>query len=113
LQLNTSVYDTDSGLDVATNFRYTVPTGLGGTYSIQFNVICLSLTTAKQLGADIYVNGVSDTRGLLLSVGATTTQYASGSAILYLSAGDYIEVYGWQDSGGALNMQGSFRGIKV
>ncbi len=104
IQLNSATTDTDGGVDAATNYRYTIPTGLGGTWIFQFNFAVKTLPDGKQLGADLYINGATNTRGLLLSVGATATQYASGSAILQLSAGDYVELYGWQDSGGALNV---------
>ena len=102
IQLNNSIFDTDSGLDTTTNYRYTVPSGKGGKYIVNFSSRTdLAIDTdAKTL---IKVNGNSQYNSFQGSVkpNATGSIHFCGSCILNLSAADYIELYLLQNSGSA------------
>ena len=93
------IFDTDSAYD-ATNSKFTVPSGEGGKYFVR-----VSYEMAVQTNptfAYIYVNGAK----------ATGTRYKTSSysnqtiMILTLSAGDYVEGYTYQASGGSVDVLG-------
>ncbi len=108
-------FDTDAFHDPATNSsRMTIPVGLGGKYACIANV-------------GFAFNGTG-TRYLFFKVtGATISEYSTqaGNAaidnhlhhavVLDLAAGDYVEVFAYQSSGGALNVLtvGSFSIMQV
>lgn len=84
--------------------RITIPTGWGGIYQIGASVAFTANATGyRQIS--IKVNGSTD----IVFQNAPTTGSAinhrlSAQTIYYLNAGDYIEVYANQTSGGALNI---------
>jgi hypothetical protein len=100
-------YDTDSLWTSSPNpTRITVPSGKGGYY------LCIA-----QIHFGTNVNGFR-TCTLRINGSDTRTQTEIGTSsrgssvyaidILNLNAGDYIEVQGYQDSGGSLNAIGDF-----
>jgi len=107
------IFDTANAYD-ATNSKFVVPTGEGGKYFVRVTYEMAVQTNPTY--AHIYVNG-SD---------VTATRYKTSSygnqaiMILELSAGDYVEGYTYQASGGAVNINGSsgntgaiFEGFKI
>ena len=98
-------WDTDSFHSTTTNnTRITVPTGLGGKYLL--------------IGAVAFATGVSQIRNVKIQLNGATqlvvfqeTQAddlgVSLSIMYKLSAGDYIELICYQNSGAALNITGS------
>jgi hypothetical protein len=98
-------YDTDSFHDNSTNnSRMTIPSGKGGYYLLVADISFASSGAGTRKIA-FRVNG-SDYRtemGIQASAGGTSTEVVL-SDIQNLSAGDYIEVMAWQNSGGALNI---------
>lgn len=105
INMDTEDIDSANGHSTTTNTsRYTAQkTGLYfvvGQVSYVFNA-----TGAR--GAQFYVNGVAvpATRVLFgCATGAgSPPSGASTSRIMTLTAGDYVETLGWQNSGGALN----------
>jgi len=96
LEINDEVFDTDSAYDNSVNYRFTVPAGEGGKYFFYAGV-----------HADCETNGALKTFLLYLEVNGSTmglhdTNYTTGdirkgshafSAILDLSAADYVELY--------------------
>ena len=92
--------DRQPGLDTTTNYRYTIPSGKGGKYIVNFSSRTdLAIDTdAKTL---IKVNGNSQFNSFQGSVkpNATGSIHFCGSCILNLSAADYIELFLLQNSG--------------
>ena len=109
---DTEAKDTDSAFDVS-NERFTVPSGKGGLYTFQY------ATQNSQKASDnkvyqivLYKNG-SIVNGTLIRHNPTTTGnfdvYLIGTASLVLSAGDYIEVFYYQNTSGSVNLESNHR----
>jgi hypothetical protein len=95
-------YDTDGIHDLSTNpSRFTAKTP--GIYSVIGNVSWASNSTGRRQLV-IYKNGsgvgISEQRSA--TNGAWDGQFITGE--VQLAAGDYVEIWAWQDSGGALNI---------
>lgn len=103
VRFNTVSFDTDSAFTTGT-YRFTVPSGEGGKYFFS-TAISPDSTGASQLvraGVAFYVNG-SEVSKLMSNFNNNNNYYAglNLSDILTLSAGDYVQVYGFaQDSSG-------------
>jgi hypothetical protein len=105
IQFNNETYDTDACHDNATNnTRLTAPfTGyylVGGHAQFEANATGVRLLTV----------GVNGTVGLdnvqwPAPSGAGITANADVSTVLQLTAGDYVELFAWQNSGGTLNVE--------
>ena len=93
--LDTEVFDTDNAFDTS-NYRFTIPTGKGGKY-----VLCAGIGNTQELddgsrfNLKFYKNGseIFDGYTLLRGSGANQDVAITTTAILDLSAGDYIELY--------------------
>jgi hypothetical protein len=99
LTFTEEVFDTDSAYD-ATNSKFVVPSGEGGKYLISMKYEMAVLTNPTY--GYIYVNGsaTSATR-------FKASSYANEARmIVTLSAGDYVEGYTYQASGGSVNVLG-------
>jgi len=94
------VFDTDGAYD-AVNSKFTVPSGEGGKYLISVKYEMSNQTSPTY--AYIYVNGT----------GYTATRFKASTwgnetkMIVTLSAGDYVEGYTYQASGGAVDIVGT------
>lgn len=106
-------YDTDSIHSLVTNTsRFTIPAGKGGKWLVAARALFNANTTGIRR-ISVYVGGVLVDMFQVRagdgangdSVGITTT--------LSLSAGDYIEVFVYQSSGGALNVLGTGAGVGI
>ena len=91
--MDTEIFDTDSAFDHTTNYRFTVPAGEGGKYSIFASSYMGMGRVWNYGGLKIYVNG-----SVLMDAGANWDGYAENftawiTTILDLSAADYVEVY--------------------
>jgi hypothetical protein len=98
--------DTDNYHSGVNPSRLTVPST--GRYLITFNITYDANATGNRFGC-ICVNGASTQRygaSLIPNAGAVNSSHISGSATIPLTAGDYVEVFGFQTSGGALNAIG-------
>ena len=99
IQLSSESFDNHSAFDSTTNYRFTAP--VSGTYRVDANIVWLTNATGVR-GTLIYKNGT-----------AIATSYTSGhtsnvtgatvSTTVQLDKGDYLELYGFQDSGGSLD----------
>ena len=100
-QLSNEIYDTDNAYDSSTNYRFTVPTGLGGKYLFQFCALFSDINDGKRGEARFYKNGsaYSYGRNNNMSSGSGASLYCTGSAIITMSAGDYLELYVYQNNG--------------
>lgn len=87
--------------DTATNnSRLTVPANYGGLYFGFARVSCAGSTTGRRM-ISVYLNGVTVVGQDMTPAVVTNTSVRSCPFWAVLSAGDYVEVKYFQDSGGA------------
>ena len=104
VQFDSEVYDTNNAYDNATNYRFTVPTGFAGKYSVYCTLQLAGdggNLDILDTGLRIYKNGSSV---LWNAFGADDTSTADRnvniaiSTVLDLSESDYLEIYGLVNS---------------
>jgi len=104
VQLNNEVYDSGSAFDSSTNYRFTVPSGQGGKYFFQGSVYGYSGdNNLQRVHIRLYKNGsaiVVFSENDWTNQAYRNAQMYSSSAVLSLSAGDYIELWVALYSGG-------------
>lgn len=104
LQFDTEDRDDGGFADLVTyNTRLTIPTT--GWYAVQYTV-AIAANASGLREFSIQMNGSTSLQyGLqrVLPASGSGASIVSGSAILYLSAADYIELVAYQSSGGALD----------
>lgn len=107
LPFDTEDYDTDAFHSTSTNnSRLTVPAGLAGTYVVGFSVLFAAGT--QTTSAWIEVNRAATRFAWQQTPNdATNGTLLQGSDFLGLNAGDYIEARVFQNSGGAINVNGN------
>jgi hypothetical protein len=99
IQASTEEFDTNSNYDNATNYRFT-PT-VAGYYQVNGAIALASNAASFQVV--IYKNGNSFKKGLLTNTSASLQQ-ANVIALIYMNGStDYIELYGFQGSGGTIS----------
>lgn len=101
LLLNSEEYDTDSFHDTSTNTsRLTVPSGKGGYYLLQGGS---SGPATAQVSTEFMFrkNGATFIRS---AVGGAGDGHVNASAVVNLSATDYVELVCYQSSGSAQNI---------
>ena len=98
--------------------RFTVPSGKGGTYYVFFNSRYNTATDIENVNMTIWKGGSSGTQ--IANAQGSSFYYDSfnASSIVQLNAGDYIEAFTYQGSGGNLALSGSpiytfFGGFKL
>ncbi len=97
-------YDTDGYHSNVTNTsRLTIPSGKAGYYQINANIMWAANGTGIR-DFNIYQNGVRN-QYYTANPQSSNSQGMAMSTILYGAVGDYFEVYVFQNSGGALNIQ--------
>jgi hypothetical protein len=103
VQYNVETFDTNSNYDPTTNYRFT-PT-VAGYYQINANVsFAGSAVGYAQMG--IYKNGGFTVGGSGIPNNVTIGGLCNVSSVVYCNGStDYIEIYAWQSSGGALALQ--------
>jgi hypothetical protein len=99
------VFDTNGFHDNSTNnSRMTIPAGYAGKYLVTATISWGASATGYRIG-EIYKNGA--TANFTWS-GAMQGYYVVGlTTILNLAVSDYLEIKGYQNSGGNLNAAGS------
>ena len=104
ITFNDEFFDTNSFHDNATNnTRITIPAGLGGKYALTATLSYKSNSTGIRL---IYFlrNGTVTNSGVEITALNGFDMSISASCIMEVSAGDYLEIAGYQNSGGNLNI---------
>jgi hypothetical protein len=98
---DTEDYDTDSAFASST---FTVPSGKGGKYIFHWNVVS-NIDDNESVIARLYVNGAAQTStfGRGLSGGSGEAITVNRSVHFSLSAGNTVELYMYQNQGGAQN----------
>jgi hypothetical protein len=104
VQLNSAIFDSHGAWDVATNYRYTIP--VAGYYCAMGGVTFAANATNIRI-AMIYKNGAEVQRSQRNAPSGTQGEYVQVPWCAKLIAGDYLELYAYQDSGGALNVSNS------
>ena len=101
---NTQVIDSDSAYDPSTG-RFLVPSGKGGQYTFSCAVDSAGLNSGKSCMMVLYLNGSFSALGMgkLMSSGSGEDLPVTTTFMRSLSAGDYIEMYMYQNSGSAQN----------
>jgi hypothetical protein len=112
LTFTSELIDTDNAF---ADSKFTVPSGKAGKYFFQAKVRAANVTTSLSLF--IYKNGSE------VNVGYRSTGYSAGGipyggvnliAVLDLSEGDYVEIYGDQNSGSTNSVTTKlFQGFKL
>jgi hypothetical protein len=100
VELSNEIFDTDTAFDTS-NYRFTVPTGLGGKYLFQYCALIADINDTKRGEARFYKNGSSYNfgRNNNYSPSSGSSLYCTGSAIILMNAGDYLELYVYQNNG--------------
>lgn len=106
IQWTAEYFDTDGFHDNAVNpERITVPTGLGGLYLVVGHAtISANSTGARQFYITPSGGSMGYGRNLVDAAASPTSTGLTFSAIGELSAGDYVTVNAYQDSGTTLNV---------
>jgi len=116
ITFTTEDWDTDSAFDLSNN-KFTVPSGQAGKYFLNF-VTRIRDGANLDLELSFFKNGSKEDRMSFYHAGASE-QYQSYefTTVMNLSASDYIEVYGYQNAGGNLELNGGsvtfFQGFKL
>jgi hypothetical protein len=96
-------FDTDAYHSTSTNIsRITVPAGKAGYYLIN-GCIMYASNSSGQRQVNVYKNGGNVAARTVIASSGGVTQI-NISFVLSLAVADYVELYGYQDSGGALNV---------
>jgi hypothetical protein len=106
IALGTQAYATNSIHSTGTNnSRFTIPSGKGG-YWLFYQVLGFDPLSSGNMNIRFYKNNTSTIGGIVYtgSTSASTLTTASNISILSLSAGDYIEMVVYQNSGGSANI---------
>ena len=97
VQLNSEIYDSANAFDSSTNYRFTVPSGQGGKYFFQASVYGnAGDNNLQRIHIRLYKNNsviVTFAENDWTNQAYRNSDMYSSSAVLSLSAGDYIELY--------------------
>jgi hypothetical protein len=109
---NTEVFDTDSFHDNSTNTsRITIPSGKGGKYVVYAGLEYLANASNSRRLA-VATNTISGTINAYQFTGGFSGAPSTISFVgmANFTAGDYVEAFAWQDSGGNLDVNGDTAG---
>jgi hypothetical protein len=87
-------FDTVNGWD-ATNTRYVIQET--GYYDVDFGSGFGAIDVQKSFSSAIYVNGSPSAYGSDVAMGALNAGRSAGASILYLTKGQYVELYAFQN----------------
>jgi len=100
------VYDTDSAVTTGAAWKFTCPTGKAGYYRISASVLTASIVwvVTKAVSWYIYLNGAQycELHRWVAMEANDFRCFLGGSDIIYLSAGDFIDIRIHQASGAGL-----------
>lgn len=103
---DTETTDTDSYHSSGSNTRITIPKT--GIYLVGYGITYAANASGQRYGW-IGINGNNSDRFdgyRLASASSSDSTAIGGMSIMSLSASDYLEVFGFQNSGGSLNVSG-------
>jgi hypothetical protein len=103
--LDTENFDTNNAF--ASN-KFTVPAGHAGKYVFHYGGYMSSLGDDKRLILVLYKNGAEITgpksQHQIYSTGGSSNVLQKTSFVIDLAVSDYIELYVWQNQGGAVDL---------
>ena len=102
ITLDTETFDTDNAF--ASN-KFTVPSGAAGKYFFVGTITWVNLTNEDEAQVRIHKNGTF-VQGSGYFQGQNGTVTYQATQVLDLSVGDYIELHGYQVSGGNISADG-------
>ena len=110
---NQESYDTNGFHSTSTNTsRMTIPSGKTGYYLINC-VLTYDGNSSGQRDVYVYKNATSILVNTTFSGQGSTVWGITATTTAYLTAGDYLELYGYQDSGSSINTYPSSNGQRV
>jgi hypothetical protein len=115
IAFNTETYDIGGCHDNAVNnTRLTVPTGGDGTY-LMVGTVSYAANNAGLRAAFIILGGATGLASIVVNAVVGDITSVQAVALQQLTAGQYVELWGFQTSGGALNANAGcvFSWIKV
>jgi hypothetical protein len=103
ITFNSETFDTDGFHSTSVNTsRLTVPSGKAGYYLVTAQLAYNGNATGQRQ-AEVTVNAAGGfAKFIQLNAGSSYVPQPKGVTILNLAVGDYVELNGYQDSGGAL-----------
>lgn len=106
VQFDTDVFDVGAMHDpVTNNSRFTIPTGGDGVYLIAASVFFAGNATGTRYMRFMKGGGSTDIGGGVIAAAVNTDgTMLNSSTIVSLAAGEFIEAYAYQSSGGNLNI---------
>lgn len=111
VQFNTETQDISSEFDSVTNYRFTTTTP--GEHLIEGSVE-FDTGAGNHRNVEIYLNGAtSSKRSVIPPCGGGIVTSVHFSYVLNLVVGDYVEIFCYQDSGGAINILANFTRLKI
>lgn len=107
ITLDSEFYDTDGFHSTSTNTsRITIPTGLAGVYLLTGHITyAVNSTGIRSLY--FYKNGSIYDATAEVNAIPSFSHNITGSVIVSLGVGDYVEMAGYQNTGGTLAVQGN------
>jgi hypothetical protein len=108
-------FDTDAFHSTSTNTsRFTIPTGKDGKYLLS-GVLAYSANVTGQRNTVVYKNGSVVNYGTANQAIDSTVygSYVPISYVLNLVAGDYVEIFAFQTSGGNLDVTNGGSGVEA
>ena len=102
VQMNVELFDTDNAYDNSTNYRFTVPSEKGGKYYVG----AYARTGNFSAGREALIIHKNGSNILQAELGGSAFQTITASTVSELSAGDYLELFGFQNSGSSQTLVG-------
>ena len=107
LTFDNETYDTDAFHDNSTNnTRMTVPAGKAGKYLVTGVTYFTNNATGQRI-VYIYKNGANVIGTIQQGISASIDCVVQTSFVVSLAVSDYVELFAYQNSGGALNVFGT------
>jgi|11_taG_2_1085331.scaffolds.fasta_scaffold86447_2 hypothetical protein len=103
IAFDAELFDTDSAF--ASN-KFTVPSGEGGNYFFNYGIQYLAYNANRGISS-FRKNGTEIQTSEISPLTSSTNPTITGALSLNLSAGDYVEVFVYQNSGSAQDIRGS------
>lgn len=112
IQFDTEVFDTDSAYNNSTNYRFTVPSGKAGKYSVSVSCWIDDLDDLDFGLIRVYKNGSQATNPQIqdqrYASGSGQNQYFNITSVMDLSVADYIEVYARHNQGADQSLKSGY-----
>ena len=105
INFNTKTFDTANAFDSTTNYRFTPQ--VAGYYQIN-SLIGFQSNSLGQVYIRLYKNGSAFKDGLFIANSASGPEINISTIVQANGTTDYFQIYGWQNSGSTLTIQGIY-----